>query len=93
MTIGDLVAGANKELWCSATKSLRIGGVVTSIRLENFFWQILDDIGEQSQLPLPQLIAQLHQESVEAGYNLSNFTSFLRVCCGHYLRHGKLALE
>lgn len=93
MQVVELVAGANKDLWTSSTKSLRIGGGVTSIRLENFFWQILDDIGEQVNLPLPQLISRLHQESLIAGYNLSNFTSFLRVCCGHYLRLGKPALD
>ena len=32
-----------------------------------------------------QLIAKLYHESIDAGHDLGNFTSFLRVCCGRYL--------
>ena len=34
---------------------------------------------------LVQLITRLHNESIEAGHDLGNFASFLRVCCGRYL--------
>ena len=32
-----------------------------------------------------QLITRLHHESIDAGHDLGNFTSFLRVCCARYL--------
>jgi len=33
----ELFIGANSELWASKTRSLRIDGVATSVRMENFF--------------------------------------------------------
>ena len=30
---------ADPDLWVSTTHSLRIDGMVTSVRLENYFWQ------------------------------------------------------
>ena len=40
----QLFINADTNLWASHTRSLRIDGVVTSIRLENFFWKILEEI-------------------------------------------------
>jgi len=37
VTMCQLFINADTTLWASHTKSLRIDGVVTSIRLENFF--------------------------------------------------------
>lgn len=76
---------ADPALWESQTRSLRIDGVVTSIRLENAFWKILDEIAARDKLTLPSVITRLYHESVEQGHNLNNFTSFLRVCCSRYL--------
>tara|TARA_R110000751_G_scaffold8822_2_gene33952 strand:+ start:30164 stop:30514 length:351 start_codon:yes stop_codon:yes gene_type:complete len=80
-----LFIDADPALWVSATKSLRIEGMVTSVRLENFFWSILEEIATRDCMNVVQLITKLHCESVDAGHDLGNFTSFLRVCCGRYL--------
>lgn len=80
-----LFVGADPTLWESRSRSLRIDGVVTSLRLENFFWQILEEIGARDGLNVPRLIAILHDESTEAGHDPRNLTSFLRVCAGRYL--------
>jgi len=76
---------ANTELWQSSTRSLRIDGVVTSIRLENYFWTTLESIARRDELNIPRMISRLYHESIDAGHDLSNFTSFLRVCCMRYL--------
>ncbi len=76
---------ANPALWESQTKSMRIDGMVTSVRLENFFWSTLEEIGARDGMTIIQLITKLHHESIDAGHDLGNFTSFLRVCCGRYL--------
>ncbi|HCL63282.1 MAG TPA: hypothetical protein DIC56_00225 [Rhizobium sp.] len=76
---------ADPNLWESQTKSLRIDGMVTSVRLENFFWMTLEEIGRRDGMTVIQLIARLYHESIDAGHDLGNFTSFLRVCCGRYL--------
>jgi predicted DNA-binding ribbon-helix-helix protein len=81
----QLFIEAESERWLSRTKSLRIEGVVTSIRLENFFWDVLAEIGFRDEMTVNQLITKLYFESREAELDLSNFTSFLRVCCARYL--------
>ena len=69
----------------STTRSLRIDGMVTSVRLENFFWSKLEEIARRDRMNVTQLITKLHHESIDAGHDLGNFTSFLRVCCARYL--------
>lgn len=58
--------------------------MVTSVRLENFFWSALEEIAARDAMTVIQLITKLHHESIDAGHDLGNFTSFLRVCCGRY---------
>jgi hypothetical protein len=36
-------------------------------------------------MAVPQLLAKLHEELIEAHGEIENFSSFLRVCCGRYL--------
>ncbi|MDR9468589.1 ribbon-helix-helix domain-containing protein [Marinospirillum sp.] len=81
----QLFINAEPELWKSATHSLRIDGMVTSIRMENAFWKILESIAQRDGMNTPQLITRLYHESIDAGHDLSNFTSFLRVCALRYL--------
>lgn len=76
---------ADSQLWQSTTRSLRIDGVVTSIRLENGFWDVLEEIASRDNMQVPQMITRLYHESIDAGHDLSNFTSFLRVCVMRYL--------
>lgn len=76
---------ADPALWESTTRSVRIDGMVTSVRLENFFWHVLAEIGGRDGLATTQLIVKLYHEAIEVGHDSGNFTSFLRVCCGRYL--------
>jgi len=81
----QLFISADDSLWSSKTKSLRIQGVVTSIRLEVFFWDILEEVSFRDQMTVNQLITKLYLESLDADHDIGNFTSFLRVCCSRYL--------
>lgn len=76
---------ADPDLYRCRSRSLRLSGVATSIRLENLFWQVLEEIGARDDLSVAQLIARLYDELAEAGGDCTNFSSFLRVCCGRYL--------
>ncbi len=76
-----LFIGADAQLWESQTRSIRMDGMVTSVRLEAMFWMILEDIAAKDDLNVPQLLHQLYNESIDEGHDLGNFTSFLRVCC------------
>ncbi len=59
--------------------------MVTSVRMENAFWQVLAELAERDGMNLPQMITRLYHESIDAGHDLGNFTSFLRVCALRYL--------
>ncbi|MBU2873548.1 ribbon-helix-helix domain-containing protein [Marinobacter salexigens] len=80
-----LFINADPELWVSRTHSLRIDGMVTSVRMENAFWHVLAELAERDGMNLPQMITRLYHESIDAGHDLGNFTSFLRVCALRYL--------
>ena len=67
------------------TRSIRINNVVTTIRLENLFWDVLADIASRDGMSVPQLCTRLHDELTAERDGIENFASFLRVCCGRYL--------
>ena len=81
----QLFINADNQLWTYRTKSLRIDGVVTSIRLETFFWDVLEEISFRDEMTVNQMITKLYHESLDADHDISNFTSFLRVCASRYL--------
>ncbi len=81
----QLFINSDSRLWASRTKSLRIDGVVTSIRLEEFFWNTLEEIAFRDEMSTNQMITKLYLESLDADHDIGNFTSFLRVCCSRYL--------
>jgi len=82
----QLFIGADPLYWTSHTRSLRIDGMVTSIRLENYFWTVLQQIADRDEMNLPQIITRLYHEPIDAEHDMGNFTSFLRVCCMRYLK-------
>ena len=76
---------ADPQLWEHRARSIRLHGVATSIRLENLFWQVLDDIAVRDSYTVPQLCTKLYDELLAERGAVDNFTSFLRVCCTRYL--------
>lgn len=80
-----LFIGADPDLWQAQTRSLRLDGVSTSVRLERFFWEVLEEIARRDSHSLARLIGRLSRECAEAGHDQGGFASFLRVCCGRYL--------
>jgi predicted DNA-binding ribbon-helix-helix protein len=81
----QLFIDADPALWASHTRSFRMEGMVTSVRLEELFWRTLETVSERDDLTVPQLLHRLYNESLDAGHDVGNFTSFLRVCCLRYL--------
>ena len=79
---------ADPDLYAARTRSIRLHGVATSIRLENLFWHTLEEIGERDGLSVPQLVSKLHDELCDAGTigDHANFASFLRVSCARFLQ-------
>ncbi|MGH7051777.1 MAG: ribbon-helix-helix domain-containing protein [Acetobacteraceae bacterium] len=72
-------------LYEARTRSLRIHGVITTVRLENLFWNVLQEIAGQETMTTNQFIVQLYDELTALQGEVGNFASFLRVCCLRYL--------
>ncbi len=72
------------------TRSVRIHGVLTSIRLENMVWDILAEIAEEEGRTTNALIAKFHDEILANRGEVPNFASFLRITCMRYLRRLRL---
>ena len=81
----ELYVKADPILYESRSRSLRIRGVVTTLRLENQFWDILQEIAEVDDMTTNQLITKLYDEVMELRGEVVNFASFLRVSCTRYL--------
>ena len=59
----NLFANQNPERYASATRRLRLNGQSTSVRLENAFWDILDQIAVEEGLTTPAMVSKLHSEN------------------------------
>ncbi len=81
----EVFISANPESYESRTRSVRLHGVVTSIRLENLHWEVLEEIGARDGLSVTQLIERLYDELVQARGAVGNFASFLRVSALRYM--------
>ena len=67
-------------------RTLRIHGVLTSLRLENMVWDILAEMAEAEGRTTNALIVLFHDEILAHRGEVPNFASFLRVTCMRYLR-------
>ena len=81
----EIFINTDPQRYESRTRAVRLHGVSTSIRLENLFWDILDEIAERDGMSVGQLMSRLHDELTEADRHTGNFASFLRVCAARYL--------
>ncbi|OGB14811.1 MAG: aryl-sulfate sulfotransferase [Burkholderiales bacterium RIFCSPLOWO2_12_67_14] len=81
----EVFISADPESYASRTRSVRLHGVVTSIRLENLYWDVLSEIGERDGMTVVQLIEKLYDELVAARGGVGNFASFLRVSALRYM--------
>ena len=80
----EVFISADPQSYEGRTRSVRLHGVVTSIRLENLFWQVLEEIASRDGMGVVQLIERLYDELVEARGEVGNFASFLRVSALRY---------
>lgn len=86
-----IYAGTDPRDYQPVTRSVRLHGAVTSIRLEARFWAILDEMAEGEGVSTPKFIATLHDEVLELSGDVRNFASLLRVACATYLARDRHA--
>ncbi len=75
------------------SRTVRIHGVLTSIRLENMVWDLLAEMAAAEGRTTNALIALFHDEVLAHRGEVPNFASFLRVTCMRYLRRRLQASE
>jgi predicted DNA-binding ribbon-helix-helix protein len=75
---------ADPSSYESRTRSVRLHGVVTSIRLENLHWSVLEEIAGRDGMTVAALCEKLYDELVLDRGAVGNFASFLRVCALRY---------
>lgn len=76
-----IFAGQTPDRYTLETRRMRLNGQSTSIRLENAFWDILDEIATAEALSTPAFVSKLHAEVLELHGEPQNFTSLLRCTC------------
>lgn len=81
----EIFVSANPDSYASRTRSVRLHGVVTSVRMENLYWEVLEEIGQRDGMGVVQLIEKLYDELVAARGEVGNFSSFLRVSALRYM--------
>jgi predicted DNA-binding ribbon-helix-helix protein len=79
-----IFASIERDDYEGVSRSLRLGGHVTSIRLEKIFWDILDELARAQDMTTPRFISTLYDEVLEAYGDVVNFTSLLRIACLRY---------
>jgi len=71
-------ANQHPDSYALKTRSIRLNGQSTSIRLEKIFWRILEQIAEEQGMSVPRFISMLHDEALKLWGEVANFTSHLR---------------
>ena len=88
-----MFAGQDPRSYAYETRSVRLSGYPTSVRLEARFWQIIDEIARSQNMTVGKFLSQLHDEALEIHGEVSNFASLLRCSCLTYLEEGLPQIE
>ncbi|MBS9478249.1 ribbon-helix-helix domain-containing protein [Ancylobacter radicis] len=80
-----IFAGQAPETYEGQTRSVRIGGHSTSIRLEAAFWTVLEEVAAHQGMSLGKFVTKLHDEVLDLHGEVRNFASLLRCSCLIYL--------
>jgi predicted DNA-binding ribbon-helix-helix protein len=84
-------ASLSPETYSYVTRSVRLDGYCTSIRLETMFWRILEEIARGEGVALSCFLARLHDEAEAIHGEVKNFASLLRCTCLVYLTEARSA--
>lgn len=90
-----IFASQSPDSYEGQTRSIRIGGYSTSIRLEAVFWTTLEEIAANQGMSVGKFVTTLHDEVLDLHGEVRNFASLLRCSCLLYLAesHGRAKCE
>jgi predicted DNA-binding ribbon-helix-helix protein len=86
MRMCRVFAGQDARGFAQVSRTVRIGGHCTSIRIEAAFWDVLDEIARSQGLSTPKFLSLLWEEALELQEEVPNFASMLRTTCLLHLR-------
>ena len=81
----QIFAGQPRSNYRQVTRSYRLHGCSTSVRLEAKFWEIIDEIALAQSMTTSRFLALVHDEVEEIHGEVDNFASLLRCACLLYL--------
>lgn len=84
---------ADPILYEQRSRTVRIHGVVTTIRLENMVWDVLAKMASEEGCSTNALVCQFHDEILAHRGEVPNFASFLRVTALRFLNRRLMQLE
>jgi predicted DNA-binding ribbon-helix-helix protein len=88
-----MFAGQDRADYASVTRSVRLDGMSTSIRLEARYWRMVDQIAESQGLTTPKFLSTLYNEVLDLHGEVLNFASLLRTACLVHLEQTARATE
>ena len=68
-----LFASQCPDSYAFETRSIRLNGQSTSLRLERVFWEILEEIAVDEGMSVPRFISTLHQEIAAPSWGSPQF--------------------
>jgi predicted DNA-binding ribbon-helix-helix protein len=84
---------ADPILFEQRSRTVRIHGLLTTIRLENMVWDLLAEMAQGEGCTTNALISNFHDEILAHRGEVPNFASFLRVTVMRYLRRRVMQFE
>lgn len=83
----QIFSNQNPRNYSYISRSVRLEGQVTSIRLEGLYWAVLNDLAAAEGVSVPAFIAKLYREVTQLNDAPKNFTSLLRSACLIHMDH------
>jgi predicted DNA-binding ribbon-helix-helix protein len=77
----QVFANQPRDSYEPETRSIRLGGHATSIRLERAFWGVIEEIAAHQGVSVSRFLNTLHAEVLELHGDCNNFASLLRCSC------------
>ena len=89
----QIFAGQPRSSYRQVTRSFRLHGHSTSVRLEAKFWETVDEIAAAQGMTTSRFLARIHDEVEEMHGEVDNFASLLRCACLLYLQGPQSTIE
>src|SRR5262249_16591552 len=80
-----IFAGQDPAAYAYQTRSVRLNGYSTSLRLEERFWRLVDEIPARPGPSPPKLLSHPPDGGTALGRDTENVTSVVRCACVVYL--------